>query len=107
MSFLTVNSFINFVLIKNMNFFTKNDLISIKDDIGNIVELKFNEESSVIVSEYGGRLLGLFPKNDVFSLLWVNPEIKNVIKSRQRDIGGDRYWISPERAFFSFSHTFV
>jgi len=83
-----------------MNFFTKNDLISIKDDIGNIVELKFNEESSVIVSEYGGRLLGLFPKNDVFSLLWVNPEIKNVIKSRQRDIGGDRYWISPEREFF-------
>jgi len=83
-----------------MNFFTKNDLISIKDDIGNIVELKFNEESSVIVSEYGGRLLGLFPKNDGFSLLWINPEIKNVIKSRQRDIGGDRYWISPEREFF-------
>jgi len=83
-----------------MNFFTKNELISIKDDIGNIVELKFNEESSVIVSEYGGRLLGLYPKNDVFSLLWINPEIKNVIKSRQRDIGGDRYWISPEREFF-------
>ncbi len=83
-----------------MNFFTKNDLISIKDEIGNIVELKFNEESSVIVSEYGGRLLGLFPKNDGFSLLWINPEIKNVIKSRQRDIGGDRYWISPEREFF-------
>jgi len=83
-----------------MNFFTKNDLLSIKDDIGNFVELKFNEESSVIVSEYGGRLLGLFPKNEVFSLLWINPEIKNVIKSRQRDIGGDRYWISPEREFF-------
>ncbi|NVM16764.1 MAG: hypothetical protein HWN80_03550 [Candidatus Lokiarchaeota archaeon] len=83
-----------------MNFFTRNDLISIKDDIGNIVELKFNEESSAIVSEYGGRLLGLFPKNDVFSLLWINPDIKNVIKSRQRDLGGDRYWISPEREFF-------
>jgi hypothetical protein len=83
-----------------MNFFTKNDLISIKDDIGNIVELKYNEESSVIISEYGGRLLGLFPKNDVFNLLWINPEIKNVIKSRQRDIGGVRYWISPEREFF-------
>ena len=90
-----------------MNYTTKNDLLSYKDDIGNIVELKNNEESSAIVSEYGGRLLGLFPKNENFSLLWINPEIKNVIKSRQRDLGGDRYWINPERAFFSFSHTFV
>jgi len=83
-----------------MNYTTKNDLLSYKDDIGNIVELKNNEESSAIVSEYGGRLLGLFPKNENFSLLWINPEIKNVIKSRQRDLGGDRYWISPEREFF-------
>ena len=83
-----------------MNFFNRNDLLSIKENIGNIVELNYNDESSAIVSEYGGRLLGLFPKNDVFSLLWINPEIKNVIKSRQRDIGGDRYWISPEREFF-------
>ncbi len=83
-----------------MNYTTKNDLLSYKDDIGSIVELKNNEESSAIVSEYGGRLLGLFPKNENFSLLWINPEIKNVIKSRQRDIGGDRYWISPEREFF-------
>ena len=83
-----------------MNYTTKNDLLSYKDDIGNIIELKNNEESSAIVSEYGGRLLGLFPKNENFSLLWINPEIKNVIKSRQRDLGGDRYWISPEREFF-------
>jgi len=83
-----------------MNFFTKMDLMSIKENIGKIVELDFNDESSAIVSEYGGRLLGLFPKNKSFSLLWINPEIKDVIKSRQRDIGGDRYWISPEREFF-------
>ncbi len=83
-----------------MNFFTKNDLLSIKENIGKIVELNFNAESSAIVSEYGGRLLGLFPKNDVFSLLWINPDIKNLIKSRQSDIGGDRFWISPEREFF-------
>ena len=83
-----------------MNFFTKRDLISIKENIGNIVELDFNDESSAIVSEYGGRLLGLFPKNKSFSLLWINPDIKNVIASRQNDVGGDRYWISPEREFF-------
>jgi len=83
-----------------MNYFTRNDLLAIKNDIGKIVELTFNEESSAIVSEYGGRPLGLFPKNESYSLLWINPEIKNVIKTRQRDIGGDRYWISPEREFF-------
>ena len=83
-----------------MNFFTRMDLMSIKENIGNIVELDFNDESSAIVSEYGGRLLGLFPKNKSLSLLWINPEIIKVIKSRQRDIGGDRYWISPEREFF-------
>lgn len=83
-----------------MNYFTRNSLLSFKDDIGNLVELNFNDESSAIVSEYGGKLLGLFPKNNCYSLLWINPEIKNVIKSRQSEIGGDRYWISPEREFF-------
>ncbi len=83
-----------------MNYFNRNDLLAIKDDIGKFVELKLNEESSVIVSEYGGRPLGLFPRDESYSLLWINPEIKNVIKTRQRDIGGDRYWISPEREFF-------
>jgi hypothetical protein len=83
-----------------MNYFNRNDLISIKDDLGLLVELSFNNESSAIVSEYGGRLLGLFPKNKSYSLLWINPNIKSVIKSRQWEIGGDRYWISPEREFF-------
>jgi hypothetical protein len=83
-----------------MNYFTKNTLLSFKEDIGNLIELNFNDESSAVVSEYGGRLLGLYPKNDCYSLLWINPEIKEVVKTRRRDIGGDRYWISPEREFF-------
>ncbi len=90
-----------------MNYFTKESLLANKSDIGNVVELNFNSESSAIISEYGGRLLGLFPKNDNYSLLWINPNIKKKVQSRQWDIGGDRYWISPEREFFSFSHTFV
>jgi len=83
-----------------MNYFTKESLLSNKNDIGNVVELNFNNESSAIISEYGGRLLGLFPKNDSYSLLWINPDIKKKVQSRQWDIGGDRYWISPEREFF-------
>lgn len=83
-----------------MNYFTKESLLANKTDIGNVVELNFNNESSAIISEYGGRPLGLFPKNDNYSLLWINPEIKTEIRSRGRVIGGDRYWISPEREFF-------
>ena len=83
-----------------MNYFTKESLLANKNDIGNVVELNFNDESSAIITEYGGRPLGLFPKYDNYSLLWINPDIKNAIKSRRRDIGGDRYWISPEREFF-------
>ncbi len=37
-----------------MNYFTKESLLSIKNDIGNVVELNFNNESSAIISEYGG-----------------------------------------------------
>jgi len=69
-----------------MNYFTKESLLANKNDIGNVVELNFNNESSAIISEYGGRPLGLFPKNEEYSLLWINPDIKNVVKSRQRYI---------------------
>ena len=82
-----------------MNYFTKDDLISTISDYSRLVELD-SRESSVIISEYGGRPLGLFPKNDCYNLLWVNPNIKEAIKERSHVIGGDRYWISPERDFF-------
>lgn len=83
-----------------MNYFTKESLLfSTKNNI-NFVDLSFNNESSVLISEYGGRPLGLFPRNDNYSLLWINPNIKETVSSKARDIGGDRYWISPEREFF-------
>ena len=83
-----------------MNYFLRDQLISLEKDIGPIIELTNNNESSVVISEYGGRLLGLFPKESVPSLLWINPEIIETVKARERAIGGDRYWISPEREFF-------
>jgi len=82
-----------------MNYFTKDDLISTIGDYSRLVEIE-SRESSVIVSEYGGRPLGLFPNNDCYNLLWVNPYIQEAIKARSHVIGGDRYWISPERDFF-------
>jgi len=83
-----------------MNYFTREDLLSYTRDTINTVNLSLNEESSAVISEYGGRVLGLFPDNTNYSYLWINPKIDDVIKSRTRDIGGDRYWISPEREFY-------
>ncbi len=83
-----------------MNYYTKDALISSVKESTNLVDLSFSNDSSIIISEYGGRPLGIFPKKDCYSLLWINPNIKQTIEARDRSIGGDRYWISPERDFF-------
>lgn len=83
-----------------MNYYTKGALFSSVGNVTNLIELKHKNESSIIISEYGGRPLGFFPQEDCYSLLWINSEIKEAIKTHDRVIGGDRYWISPERDFF-------
>ncbi|MFW9865056.1 MAG: DUF6786 family protein [Candidatus Thorarchaeota archaeon] len=82
-----------------MNYFSKDKLTSAIEKETSLVELH-SDESSIIISEYGGRLLGIFPRKHSYNLLWVNPNIKELIKTRSWEIGGDRYWISPERDFF-------
>ncbi|MBY9021503.1 MAG: hypothetical protein KGD67_10610 [Candidatus Lokiarchaeota archaeon] len=82
-----------------MNYFTRDRLISTIGDSARLVELD-SGKGSVLISEHGGRPLGIFPKDDCYNLLWVNPNIKEAIKSRSHEIGGDRYWVSPERDFF-------
>ncbi len=82
-----------------MNYFTEENLTNSLEGHTSYIKLNDNDRS-VIISEYGGRPLGLFPKNDSYNLLWVNPKIQEVIKTRSHVIGGDRYWISPERDFF-------
>ncbi|MFX0105511.1 MAG: DUF6786 family protein [Candidatus Hodarchaeota archaeon] len=82
-----------------MNYYTKDSLFAAVEDSTNLVELKSNE-AVIIISEYGGRVLAFFPIEHCYSLLWINPKIKETIKTRNRAIGGDRYWISPERDFF-------
>jgi len=82
-----------------MNYFTKEKLISTIRDNTTLIELELGE-GSVIISQFGGRPLGIFPKAGCYNLLWINPNIEEIIKSRNWQIGGDRYWISPERDFF-------
>lgn len=83
-----------------MKFITKDELFSTVKDATNLVDLSLNGENSVVISEYGGRPLGVFPKKECCSLLWINPNIEEAIKTGNRLMGGDRYWISPEQTFF-------
>jgi hypothetical protein len=83
-----------------MNYYTKDALINSVHEHLHLCELHFDDYSSALISDYGGRVLGLFPRNNSFNLLWINPNITENIKSRSWDVGGDRYWISPEKYFF-------
>ncbi|MFO7797585.1 MAG: DUF6786 family protein [Promethearchaeati archaeon] len=83
-----------------MNYYTYNDLISSLDDLTTFKVLELNENSKVVISEYGGRPIGIFPHINSYSMMWINPNLKETISNNRRDIGGDRYWISPERLFF-------
>jgi len=53
---------------------------------------------SVLVLPRGGRVLGV----DLGSgnLLWVNPDINDILRKGEWNTGGVRTWVSPERAFF-------
>ncbi len=82
-----------------MNYFSKDSLTSVLKNKTNFLELKSNE-ASVIISEHGGRVLGIFPKVGCTNLLWVDHNIQKLDLKTVWNIGGDRYWISPERTFF-------
>lgn len=83
-----------------MNYYSKEELINSIKNCTDYVELSLKNEGSAIISEFGGRVLGIFPKEDCYNLLWVSNDVNKLIKSRDRAIGGDRYWISPERDYF-------
>jgi len=83
-----------------MDYYTKEALISAINKHLHFCELSLNGNSSALISDYGGRVLGLFPRNDNYNLLWINPNITESIISKSWDIGGDRYWIGPEKSFF-------
>jgi len=54
---------------------------------------------SILVSEYGGRILGISIKGSP-NLLWTNPNLETVLEDRGFNVGGLRVWVSPERNFF-------
>ena len=58
-----------------------------------------SENGSIIVTEYGGRVLAV-SIGESPNLLWVNPNLETVMERREFNIGGLRVWVSPERNFF-------
>ncbi|TFG26002.1 MAG: hypothetical protein EU532_10980 [Promethearchaeota archaeon] len=82
-----------------MNYYTKQNLLDAIGDSSDLIELNF-ENASIVISEYGGRPLGVFPTSNCLNLLWVASDIRQAIENREWAIGGDRYWISPERDYF-------
>ena len=91
---------ISCILLINMNYFSKQDLIDSAGENTTLIELNCDQGGQVIISEYGGRPLGFFPRKNGISLLWIDPQIQKAIKTKSRLIGGDRYWISPEQDYF-------
>ncbi|MGV9173236.1 MAG: DUF6786 family protein [Promethearchaeia archaeon] len=83
-----------------MKYFSKQDLIDKVGESTTLIELESEQGGKVVISEYGGRPLGFFPRKEGISLLWIDPNIREVIEKKSRLIGGDRYWISPEQDYF-------
>ena len=54
----------------------------------------------MLFTEYGARLLGMFPDAALPNVLWNPNDLAVQIDQKTWCIGGDRLWLSPERAFY-------
>jgi hypothetical protein len=84
------------------------NLIRVLEGAGKAVEtIGFPDGSEVLLSPYGGRILGLFTKGDARNFYWVNSALRQVGTARKffskeqwQNIGGERTWLGPEIDFF-------
>lgn len=52
------------------------------------------------ITDYGARVLGLFPAMDMPNCLWIPERIDSLMCEENWLVGGERLWISPERNFY-------
>lgn len=76
------------------------------DEITNLVQnqtstiVKHTNTGTLVFTEFGARLIGLFPSRYEPNALWVAPDIQHRIKNRSWFTGGERLWIAPQRDFY-------
>jgi hypothetical protein len=58
------------------------------------------KRGALLFTEYGARLLGLFPRRNNPNVLWNPVNIDEVLTNHLWCIGGERLWLSPERTFY-------
>jgi hypothetical protein len=81
-----------------------NELLNVLDANGKHVKLHETLQGSrLILSSYGGRVLGLFSPNNDDNFYWTHPALASVetagkfyASTEWHNSGGDRTWISPE-----------
>lgn len=73
-------------------------LLNSLERVTRLVEIS-SEVGSAIVTEYGGRLLGIF-LSGMPNTFWTSSDPAETIEKGDSNIGGNRLWISPERNFF-------
>jgi len=74
------------------------ELLKALEGLTRALELR-SDTCSVVVSEYGGRVLGVFFEDEP-NALWVSEDPSGTIRSGGWNIGGNRLWVSPERNFY-------
>lgn len=79
--------------------FTIEELKSIAEKHTNVI-IKESESGTLLFTQHGARLLGLFPDRNASNVLWVNENLDKNIDEHHAHIGGERLWISPERNFY-------
>jgi len=74
------------------------ELLKSLEGLTRVVEIG-SEVGSAIVTQYGGRLLGVF-LSDMPNAFWTSRNPADTLKKGDWNIGGNRLWVSPERNFF-------
>lgn len=54
----------------------------------------------LLFSEYGARLLGMFPDRTLPNVLWTHEELDAHMAKGSWLVGGERLWLSPERNYY-------
>ena len=62
--------------------------------------VKYTETGALLFTDFGARLLGLFPSRFELNTLWVAPDLRDRIAQNSWVTGGERLWVSPQRNFY-------